>query len=239
MVENNVDATLTAPVEAQTAPQVSAESQPAGLTQAEINDLVGAAKQKGYQKALRDTAQFSGHSNVQQQSPSGDNGTSSSINEADLQNVVKNTMAEMLEKQRQEQLQQQQLAQAEQIVKELTPKLEDARGRYEDYDMVINSATSGFQNNPHILAYANGVDNAGDVLYDISKNPEKLIALAQMPEDMARSRILALSNSIKQNNQAPKQTSAPLNHISSSSKSPDSEPEYSVAYFQNKYARDI
>ncbi|NIV16247.1 MAG: hypothetical protein GWN62_34825, partial [Aliifodinibius sp.] len=66
---------------------------------------------------------------------------------------------------------------------ELTAKVTDAQGRYNDYDDVTSKVD--FSQIPEILEYANHADNAGDVLYDLAKNPAKIATLRSLTPNLA------------------------------------------------------
>jgi|SRR5882672_345395 len=74
---------------------------------------------------------------------------------------------------------------------------------------------------PQLTYLVAGMDNAADIVYDLSKNPLKLAALDRLAEktpQQARAELLKLSNSIAQNKQAvsdadSQQVAAPLDRL--------------------------
>ena len=200
------------------------------LTQSEVNDLMGRTKQnfyeKGYSKAqeeLKATQTAAKPAETPNASP-------------DIQALVKSE----LEKQRQEYAQQAeaagQQAQMEKLVGELTTKVNDAKSRYSDYDEV--TAGVDFSQIPDVLMFANAADNAGDVLYELAKNPAKIgmiRSLASTPQ-LAQRSIMDLSNSIKMNQSAKGQKfpNDPLNQMKPSNVGNGDGPP-SLAELKRKY----
>lgn len=90
-----------------------------------------------------------------------------------------------------------------QVANNYLTKVEAAKGAYEDFDDVIKDFDPAeFPKLVYLLA---GMDNAGHVLYDLSKNPFKLGAinnLAETSPKRAQKELLKLSQSIQANQQA-------------------------------------
>jgi hypothetical protein len=186
------------------------------VPQSEVNRLVGGAKQKGYERAaeeFRNQQQHAQQAPQYQQAPQVQNRAPS------LGGIDQNTLDTYVD-QRFQQLQQQQVEQQQQayyqqeanrILQEMGQKTNDAKSRYEDYDQALESV-GGFQSVPEVWQYANAVDNGGDVLYDLAKNPGKVATILQLgsrDQNLAISEIKRLSESIKSNQNGVNQQVAP------------------------------
>lgn len=95
----------------------------------------------------------------------------------------------------------------ERILNELKTKVQVAASKHEDYDKVTGQ--HDWSQMPEVLHLANTVDNAGDVLYDLSKNESKLATIRGLPPVSAALAIKKLSDSIKLNEQAEKDAKNP------------------------------
>lgn len=105
-----------------------------------------------------------------------------------------------------------------QLVQELTPKIQRAQQKHADYDAVVGRINFAEQA-PVVLLAANSVDDAGDVLYELAKQPAKLFTLAQMPIDLARQEVAKLSQSLQARDGAANDKAAvgePLDQLQSS-----------------------
>jgi hypothetical protein len=101
-------------------------------------------------------------------------------------------------------------------------QMSEGRSAYEDFDEVMK----GFDPTkfPELVYLVAGIQNGGDILYDLQKNPTKLATLDRFAERnprQAQDMLLKLSQSIKDNKQgqtdAQSQTvSEPLAHLKSS-----------------------
>ena len=87
--------------------------------------------------------------------------------------------------------------QAARIINEVNAKVTDAKTRYPDFDKVVDMRL--FQQMPDVLHLASTVDNSGDVIYDLFKNPGKFAQLRAVPPVLAQMQVRQLSDSIKQN----------------------------------------
>jgi len=185
------------------------------VPQSTVDRLVGDSKLKGYNKAVEE---FKNQQQYTQQAPQ--------YQQAPVQNTppsfggIDQTALNSYVDQRFQQLQQQQAEQnqqayyqqeAQRILQEMGQKTNDAKSRYEDFDQALESV-GGFQSVPEVWQYANAVDNGGDVLYDLAKNPGKVATILQLgsrDQNLAISEIKRLSNSIKQNQNGVNQQVAP------------------------------
>lgn len=101
-------------------------------------------------------------------------------------------------------------------------KINTGKTAYQDFDEVTKDFNpTSFPEITYLLA---GMDNAADVLYDLSKNPLKLAGIDRLAEKnpkQAQTELLKLSQSIMNNNQAKsdagnQSTSAPLDRLAPS-----------------------
>lgn len=107
---------------------------------------------------------------------------------------------EQLNKEMQEQ---QQRAQMQQVAQNYLQKVAQGKAAYSDFDEVTKDFDpTAF---PQLTFLLSGIDNAGDVLYDLAQNPVKLAGLDRLAErnpKQAESALLKLATSIKENRQA-------------------------------------
>lgn len=115
-----------------------------------------------------------------------------------------------IQQEQQAKLQQEQQAAYEAEINKLTDtylqKMGQGKELYEDFDTV----TAAFEPQafPHVVVLASQLDNTADVMYDLSKNPQKLVTIAGLAErspQMAKEQLRRLSESIKQNQTAKSQ----------------------------------
>lgn len=177
---------------------VSHETPKKGPSQTEVNDLISYAKQNsyklGYEKAKEEIVK------VTQQNQNNLNNTAPpSAASPNIEAIVESK----IEKYRQELDQKNEQAhyqvQMDQLIGDLTIKTADAKNRYSDYAEV--TASVDFSQIPEILALVNVADNAGDVLYELAKNPAKIGSILNLVKspDLAKRVVMDISNSIKRN----------------------------------------
>ena len=103
--------------------------------------------------------------------------------------------AEMQERQLKEQM--------NQVASNYLAKVEEGKKNYEDFDDVTKDFDpTAF---PQVTFLLSGMDNAGDILYDLSKNPMKLAGIDRLAErspKQAAAELAKLSKSIVDNRQA-------------------------------------
>ena len=82
-------------------------------------------------------------------------------------------------------------------------KIEQGKSAYEDFDEITKDYDpTAF---PQLTYLVSGIDNAADVIYDLSRNPLKLAGLDRLAEKnpkQAHAELLKLSRSIAENRQA-------------------------------------
>lgn len=194
-----------------TSPQVISESAQAQtekyLSQSEVGKIAGASRKeghdKGYEKGYQEAV-----AKFQQQQPSAPHPQSSAapVDHGNISDIVARQVTDTLRKERedyQRQLQEQrENDEMTRLASELTPKLNAAKERYDDYQATVESLhVDKMKNARDFLQQINSVSNAGDVLYDLAKNPQKMAILNSLhAPEIVMQQIHALSQSL-QNNQ--------------------------------------
>lgn len=177
------------------------------LSQAEVNGLVGGAKQKGYEKGYAQ-ALAEAQAKVQAQPPVQpvQQPLDPNLSSDERVRQIAAQESERHFKAIQEQaIQKQQEAHGQQIAAQLAAKVNAAAEKYADFNDVVRDVdyVNNFQD---VLALSNTVDNSGDVLYDLAKNPGKLATLRQymreLPAHLVQKEMLRMSESIKANQNA-------------------------------------
>lgn len=109
-----------------------------------------------------------------------------------------------------------------QVANNYLAKVEQGKSAYADFDDVTKDFDpTAF---PQLTFLLSGIDNAGDILYDLAKNPMKLAGIDRLAEKnprQAQSELLKLSQSINANKQAQadaqnQDVAAPLDRLASS-----------------------
>ncbi len=173
------------------------------LTNEEVNRIAAAKKNEGYSKGYKDAlAQFQ---QQPQQVPQQNYGQSV----GGIQQLSPEDVQKMIAEHHQNLLMQQQQAQrdmeANRLAQTYFQKLQNSKEKYPDFEQVVGSLKYDSPHMAQIVHMATNLDNTGDVMYELRKNPEKLanlVVLTQIDPDVARQKLLDLSNSIKQNESA-------------------------------------
>jgi len=204
------------------------------LPKDEVNRIVADQKKsafdKGYQKALTEAQTRQSNNEVQTQSQSNSN----FVNQDEIRKIVENELKKSQEAQYEAYKQQQQQQEAYRIVNELSPKIEDALQRYDDFHDVVGKVD--YANNfVDILELSNLVDNSGDVLYELAKNPMKIAGIRGLPHNLAALEIQRLSQSIKTNQISAKKElpKDPLSRLHSSNVGTTTGERKGVQYWKN------
>ncbi len=131
----------------------------------------------------------------------------------------------------------QQRAQMEKVANDYYSKMNSVKEKYPDFDAVMSDFNpSSF---PEIVLLASSMDNAGDVMYELAKKPEKvasILQLAQRDQNLARKALGALAGSISQNEQAMannREAPAPLSRQKPSTGGVDNSEYSSISDFKN------
>jgi hypothetical protein len=214
---NNLDADETsvadnANVSAQAAPSSASEKM---VSQSDLNAVVG--HMKGMIKDLKNDIQTglnARQTEAQEQQPAYENVQQPQAFTEDQVRQMVSQEAERMAMQRG----------AERVANEFTQKLMTAKDNYEDFEEVVSGLN--LPNNPQIVAWANGLDNTADVIYEIGKHPTKfanLLTLANTSPNLAVKELQRLSESIKTNQEAAKSDGVqePLSQIKPSTTGTD------------------
>lgn len=229
-----MDAVESAPVASSESVHMpdSSPSQPSAepmVPQSKANELFGAGMAKGYRKAQDEyqNQMNTAQDPVQQTTPP------SAQHNPDIDGMIEKRVSDYISQHQQEQERKaqeaQQQAEMNRLFSEMNSKVEAAKDRYPDYEDQLANLNGVFSNKLELLHYVNSVDNSGDVLYELAKNPMKLVAiedLAKMSPHLGMSEIRKLSDSIKKNETAKKtfQSAEPLSQLKSSNVGTDDGP---------------
>lgn len=192
------------------------------LSQDEVNSLVAREKQNAaararqevereYQQKAMQAQQQQQMQSQQQEQQRMSQGPSEADADAIYQQVQERFNKEMQERQFQQEM--------TNVANSYHAKMDYSRKSYDDFDDI----TKDFEPTafPQLVYLVSGLENAGDIIYDLSKNPQKLVTLdtlAQRSPRQAQAELLKLSQSISQNSNARTEadqysTSAPLNPL--------------------------
>ncbi len=190
------------------------------LTQEQVNKIVAREKanardmgrREAEEKYQRDLEQLNAQRMQQEQH-----------NAQVPRDVDANAIYQQVQERFNREMQEQQLRQQMQtLANNYLQKVAQGRVAYEDFDDITKDFDpTAF---PQLTYLLSGLDNAGDILYDLSKNPIKLAAIDRLAEKnprQAHSELLKLSKSINDNRQAQNESqnhnvSEPLDRLSPS-----------------------
>ena len=164
------------------------------FTQSELDKIVGRNREEfrdkyynqGKQDALSDYNRQSNQQNlggIAQQSPE------------EIERIVEQKIKERS-----------QAEAANTIAQDFIGKMQTGKDKYSDFEETV--ASLNLPAHPHVIYWANSLDNTVDVVYDIAKHPEKfasILMLAQTAPELARRKMQELSQSITKNAEASKQ----------------------------------
>lgn len=229
------------------------------VPQSAVNDIVGSVRTKAHQKGREEAqtafqSQFDAHKAEISELLKGNsanaanNGavtgeqsqaSSNPIGHTDINKIIAEKVSQLQQEQQKTNLAQQQENALRSTFGELANKLKDAEKKHEDFNDVTNNAD--FMNEaPELLIYANSVDNAADVLYNLASNPSKIGSLKNLSPRLAQLEINRLSQSLKQNESATNTASphAPLSQLKSSNIGGDNGKK-SMKDLREYYARKV
>lgn len=187
----------------ETPPQATQQN----LTVEQVNKIVQREKAAAAEKAKQEAeAKFQQEIAALQAQQKSMGGMTQSV---DTDKIYEQVYGRIQQEQAAKQQQEQQAAYESEINK-LTDtylqKMGSGKDLYEDFEAV--TAEFEPQAFPHVVVLASQLDNTPDVIYELSKNPQKLMTIAGLAErspHMARQQLQRLSESIKQNQQAKSQ----------------------------------
>jgi hypothetical protein len=193
--------------------QVKAPAEEKMLKQSEVNEIVGRAKREAHDKAIREAEMKYAISNTQpaqQQAVSTQNiGGMQQLNDEQVRRLIMEQAHHMAMD-----------AVARKTGDEIEHKISSVKEKYTDHEDTIKKLNllKIAEYSPEFVYMINSLDNAGDVLYDLGKNPTKLaplLSLSKTHPELAADSLRSLSESIKDNEKALKAQSPsdPLSQI--------------------------
>lgn len=211
-------------------PEVGTQPEPKVMQQHEINALVGGAKQKGreqgklegYQQARAELMTQGNPTNANMQQP-----PAPMNDDARLRQVANEEFSRLQSMAQANWEAQQKLEVGNRILNDLKTKASAAKAKIEDYDKVVHQEFANFPKTAEVLALASEFDNAGEMLYDMAKNPGKIAQITWMAREgrddpamreLAFKEMKRLSDSIKVNEMATNQPQprTPLSQVTPS-----------------------
>ena len=205
-------------------PSVETQPEPKVMQQHEINALVAGSKQKGFDKGYQQAkaelmAQQQAQPAMQQPQPQ-------NFAPTDNDSRLRQIAIDELSKQRAIEQSNWEAQAREQagmrILNDLKMKSDAAKSKYEDYDKVVDKDFGNFAETHEVLQLAHDFDNAGEMLYDIGKNPSKMLNISLMVRNGMKQQAYAemkrLSDSIKVNEMSANQPKprTPLSQVNPS-----------------------
>ena len=167
------------------------------LSQSEVNGIIARAKShaaaRARQEAEREYQQRMESQQAQMQQQRHQESYSSEADaDAIYQQVQERFNREMQDRQFQQEM--------TNVVNSYRAKMDHGRKGYADFDEVTKDFDpTAF---PQLVYLVSGVENAGDIIYELSKNPQKLVtldSLAKTSPRLAQAELVRLSQSITQN----------------------------------------
>jgi len=145
---------------------------------------------------------------------------------SDIENRVFNRIMQEAQKQQHADEEEQRKLAMQQVADEYFSKMRKGKEQFDDFDTVMKDfEPASF---PQVVVLANEVENTPAVMYELSKNPQKLAAvqlLAERSPGKAREMLAKISESISNNEKAVAEhqsTNAPLSRLKSSNVGADS-----------------
>lgn len=194
------------------------------IPQSEVNRIVGKTRQDVSEKAYaRAKSEFEAARSAQ------DAPTTNGL--CGIKGMDEDQIRQLIQDEGQKQAQ---LAQAQKIAIDFTNKMKAGSQKYQDFDEIVSELN--LPNVPHIVNWANSLDNTADIMYDLAKNPAKfanVLMLSQTTPHIAQRELKRLSDSIKKNADAADAPRAnqPLDHLKPSNTGMDNG-AFSVSDYQ-------
>lgn len=168
------------------------------LSQSQVNKIVQHEKQKVAQSTKRELEERHQrelealHAQQQQR------------NENVPRDVDANAIYQQVQERFNQEMQERQLkSEMERVANSYLSKMEQGKTAYDDFEEITKEFDpTAF---PQLTYLVSGMENAADVIYDLSKNPLKLVGLDRLAEKnprQAQTELLKLSRSITENRQA-------------------------------------
>jgi len=207
------------------------------LTQSQVNAIVQREKQQAATRATQQAElqyqQQMEQMNRQQQAPQQPPQQQQNMQQGSMQSRDESAdaMYQQVQERFNKEMQQRQVeSEIAQVAQSYLQKMGSGKDSYEDFDQITaDFDPSAF---PQLVYLVAGMDNAAEVVYDLAKNPSKLItldALALKSPRQATAELNKLSQSIRDNRQAQadaggQQVNAPLDRMQPSRVSSGSGP---------------
>lgn len=173
-------------------------SQEKTLTQSQVNAIVQREKERAADKARREAEEV-----YKQQLAQAGQQTQQTEKSGGLEVNADQIYQQVQQRFMQEMQQRQQETEMSNVANRYLQQMQAGKDSYEDFEQV----TGDFDPTefPQLIYLVAGLDNAADVIYDLSKNPSKLATmdlLASRAPKKAQAELLKLATSIKDNRQA-------------------------------------
>ncbi len=183
------------------APQEAAQEKL--LKQSEVNELVGRVRHDAYSKGLREA-----QGAPQQQSAPVANSLGG------MPQVTEDQVRQMIAEDAQKQAQ---VAAVHNVLTNFSNQMSTGKSKYSDFDETVANL-GDLKNLPHVVQLASESGIAGDVMYELGKNPGKvatLTTLAYVNPQLAKFEMKKLVDSIKTNQESSKAPEAaePLSQV--------------------------
>ncbi len=174
------------------------QQQPNLLSQDQVNKIVAREKQRAAESARRE-AEERHRAELEQMRQSQEQRNAEVPRDMDA-NAIYQKVQERFNQEMQERQMKDHMSQ---VANNYLSRVNSAKGSYEDFDDVTKDFDpTAF---PQLTYLLSGIENAGDILYDLSKNPLKLAGIDRLAEKnprQAQSELQKLSQSIASNKQA-------------------------------------
>lgn len=175
------------------------------LTQSEVNEIAGKARQAGYERGVRESG--SQAQNIAQ----------GALTEEQVRKMIEEQTLKVQQEAARN-------AYAQQLIGDFSNKMQTGSSQYEDFEQKVSALE--LHKIPEIIQLATGVDNTVDVMYELANKPYKvgnLLNLARTAPHLAGAEMNRLSNSIKENKKAAQaiQTPEPISQMKPTSGTAD------------------
>ena len=174
----------------------------------QVSDVVKREKQKAYEKGRKDALmeiqnqqmQQENGQPVEQQQSQVSLGGMQSFSPAELENLIAKKLAESIPNALQSHVHQ---LRTQQVVDSFVNKMQAAEAKYPGIQEQLNDLD--YSTMAPVVEMANNMENTADIMKELLDNPEKLstiMTLSYTQPKLAQRKIMDLSNSIKQNQEA-------------------------------------
>ncbi len=174
------------------------------LRQSEVNELLGKAKHAAFERGKREALEQSSMQNAP--NGGGNMGGMPQLTEEQVRQMIAD-----------EANRQTQVSQAHSVLNNFAQQMVAGKGKYSDFDETVGKL-GDMGKYPYIVQLATEQGNAGDIMYELGRNPGKvasLTTLAYINPDLAKIEMKKLGDSIKVNDQAQESPSVnePLSQV--------------------------